>query len=186
MNCISNSKLFDSKGLMRKLDLTGQEYGTWTCLEYRGDKKWLCRCICGQEREVATGNLRNGFSSKCRECVSADGYSAAFNDLFARYRQSAKQRNIEFDLNKALANLMFRLPCNYCGTPPSQIWQRPQIFKSLVVYSGIDRVDSSKGYISTNIVPCCKRCNIAKRNFTQADFINHAKQIAAYQEYYGM
>lgn len=171
---------------MQRLDLAGQKYGTWTCLTYAGNKMWSCRCDCGNEREVETGNLRNGTSTKCRKCVAADGYSAAFNDLYSSYRRSSRAREHEFDITKELFQLITKLPCNYCGTLPSQVWQRKNLYKSQYVYSGLDRVNSSVGYISTNIVPCCKRCNIAKRNFTQADFINHSKQIAAYQEYYGM
>ena len=166
---------------MERLDLTNTRYGTWTCIEYRGNKKWLCRCDCGNEKEVETGNLRNGASSKCRKCVAADGYSAAFNDLFSRYRRSAQQRSLAFCLDKTLFEKTISLPCYYCGQPPSQIWERLGQYKSKVIYSGIDRTDNTFGYLPTNIVPCCKRCNIAKRSFSKEDFIAHAIRIADYQ-----
>jgi hypothetical protein len=177
---------------MKRKDLVGQTFNSWIVLEYLGKKGWLCRCKCGITKKVQTANLTSGASRSCRQCSSnavevknklPEG-EGAFNDLFNRYKHGAMQRDVEFDLSKLLAKLLFRLPCNYCGDPPYSIWPtggRSDMNGSFT-YSGIDRVDSSKGYISTNIVPCCKRCNIAKRDFNEADFIAHAKKIAAYRE----
>jgi hypothetical protein len=35
----------------------------------------------------------------------------------------------------------------------------------------LDRIDSNKGYILQNVVPCCKRCNVAKNDMTIHEFI---------------
>lgn len=43
--------------------------------------------------------------------------------------------------------------------------------------SGLDRVDSSRGYELDNVVPCCTRCNKAKNNMSQASFIEHIIKI---------
>lgn len=51
-----------------------------------------------------------------------------------------------------------------------------------ILYSGIDRVDSSVGYEIGNIVPACKICNFAKSNLTQDDFKSWAKRISAMAE----
>lgn len=58
-----------------RLDLAGQVFGRWTVTaeapprrNARGivrDSYWLCRCECGTEREVVTGNLRKGLSTSC-------------------------------------------------------------------------------------------------------------------------
>lgn len=54
-----------------RLELAGQTFGRWTVIApgqrtYRGwFTHWLCRCECGTEREVATGNLRKGLSTSC-------------------------------------------------------------------------------------------------------------------------
>jgi hypothetical protein len=34
------------------------------------------------------------------------------------------------------------------------------------VYNGIDRLDNTKGYTIDNIVPCCYKCNVLKKDFT--------------------
>jgi hypothetical protein len=46
-------------------------------------------------------------------------------------------------------------------------------------YSGIDRIDSNLGYSRDNCVPCCKRCNLAKRKMSYGDFLDLAKSIAS-------
>lgn len=53
----------------RKLNLTGQRFGRLVVLTSdrtrRGTSAWRCRCDCGNETVVATGNLRNGNTSSC-------------------------------------------------------------------------------------------------------------------------
>lgn len=41
-------------------------------------------------------------------------------------------------------------PCTYCGDSTG------------VTGSGLDRLDSSKGYTPDNVTPCCRDCNVAK------------------------
>ena len=47
------------------IDLSGQIIGDWTVLKYAGNKKWLCRCSCLQEREVYGAELRSLRSLSC-------------------------------------------------------------------------------------------------------------------------
>lgn len=56
---------------MKRLDLSGQKYGMLTAIEHtRTNKKngmafWKCKCDCGNESEVALGNLRSGHTMSC-------------------------------------------------------------------------------------------------------------------------
>jgi hypothetical protein len=43
--------------------------------------------------------------------------------------------------------------------------------------SGIDRVDSNKGYTIDNCVPCCKTCNLAKAELSQRDFLDWVRKV---------
>lgn len=61
---------------MKKLDLTGQRFGRWTVLECcgrsnDGQKVYLCRCDCGTEKKIRSGNLRNGDTQSCG-CLAAE------------------------------------------------------------------------------------------------------------------
>lgn len=52
---------------MKRLDLTGQKFGKLTAVEFvpGGKSSWRCRCECGEEPIVSTGNLRSGNSKSC-------------------------------------------------------------------------------------------------------------------------
>jgi len=54
--------------------------------------------------------------------------------------------------------------CSYCHTYPS---------------SGLDRMDSDKGYTLSNTVPCCALCNFTKGDLMLSDFFLHAKKACA-------
>jgi hypothetical protein len=57
------------------LNLAGQVFGRWTVIAEAPPRRnaqgivrasyWLCRCECGTEREVVTGNLRKGLTTSC-------------------------------------------------------------------------------------------------------------------------
>ena len=51
-------------------NLTGRVFGRWTVLRLDHVRPsriryWLCRCICGTQRAVSSGNLKNGTSASC-------------------------------------------------------------------------------------------------------------------------
>lgn len=50
----------------------GQAFNDWTLLSFSGKRGqrcyWLCRCICGKEKEVLQDNLVSGKSRSCRSC----------------------------------------------------------------------------------------------------------------------
>jgi hypothetical protein len=58
-----------------RLNLAGQVFGRWTVMAEApprrnakgliSDGYWVCRCECGTEREVRTGNLRKGLTTSC-------------------------------------------------------------------------------------------------------------------------
>lgn len=43
----------------------GDRFGEWEVLSYEGNKKYLCRCSCGNEKLVFRENLLNGSSTSC-------------------------------------------------------------------------------------------------------------------------
>ena len=84
-----------------------------------------------------------------------------------RYRISnikngAVRRNIEFNLTDEYIKNIINCPCTYCGE---------------IVSGGIDRIDSTKGYVIGNVVPCCKICNMMKNKYSIEFFKNHIKKV---------
>ena len=53
-----------------KQDLTGQRFGSLTVVKRseKGDLRhryWVCRCDCGQEKDVEESHLKNGHTKSC-------------------------------------------------------------------------------------------------------------------------
>ena len=66
--------------MSRFIDLTGQQFGRWIVLRYDPlTGKWLCRCECGKEKAVLSGNLRSGKSTGCG-CIRG-GKGSRLKDL---------------------------------------------------------------------------------------------------------
>jgi hypothetical protein len=45
------------------------------------------------------------------------------------------------------------------------------------VYNGIDRIDSSAGYVPSNVVPCCHDCNFMKGSLGYDEFFDRVAAI---------
>lgn len=56
---------------------------------------------------------------------------------------------------------------------------KPYFVKALppLKRNGIDRLDSSIGYVKTNVVSCCTKCNYAKHEMTIDEFKEWIKKI---------
>lgn len=46
-------------------NLIGQKFGRLTVLEYKGNRKWLCRCDCGNEKIIGKSDLTSGKTKSC-------------------------------------------------------------------------------------------------------------------------
>lgn len=47
------------------IDLTGQRFGKLIAIEYAGDKKWLFKCDCGNEKVIRTSDVKLGKTQSC-------------------------------------------------------------------------------------------------------------------------
>ena len=87
------------------------------------------------------------------------------NASFSRFINESKNRLINNDIIKETYDIIITLPCNYCKN-------------SFINGSrGIDRIDSTIGYIYGNITPCCYTCNLMKGILSQEEFFKHLKRI---------
>ena len=68
-------------------------------------------------------------------------------------RGNAKKKNLEHTLSKGEIERIIADGCHYCNE--SQIKMT------------LDRIDNNKGYTRENVVPCCIRCNLIKRDMPQ-------------------
>ncbi|HET8689516.1 MAG TPA: hypothetical protein VFM18_23135, partial [Methanosarcina sp.] len=91
-----------------------------------------------------------------------------------RIKNDARSAGRVFEIDLEDFKTISQLPCHYCGSPPSNVLtykSNAGIFTREFIYTGMDRVDNSIGYVLTNVVPCCIICNRAKNNMPYDDFI---------------
>ena len=163
-------------------DLTGQKFGRLTVIRRAENyikipghpvTRWLCRCDCGNEKIIRGGNLTSKITLSCgcynKELNRLPNGEAALNETFHGYKKGAERRNIIFELSKEQFLKLTKENCFYCGKEPSNIFKNNRN-NGDYVYNGIDRLDNTKGYIESNIVPCCFQCNRAKHNMIISDF----------------
>lgn len=179
---------------MAHINAVGREINSLTLIEKITKKgsdnhirtHYLCKCDCGKDKIISWSSLRTGRAKSCGcknsgillSRIQKPEGEAAFNQLFATYKCSAKSRGLEFNLDKERFKEITKQNCEYCGIPPFRsIINRFANMNGTYIYNGIDRVDSSKGYIEGNIVPCCRNCNVMKMNLSLEEFTEHIERI---------
>lgn len=177
-------------------DISGNQYGYWTALKRSGTDPWggpiwLFRCECGVEKAVLKSNVTKGKSRSCgckyKELSAhkrvpnrlAKG-EASMRQLYLAYEAGAKRRGLKFDLTRKDFRTLTDSRCHYCGTPPRGVNRIPTLNGSYV-YNGIDRVDNRSGYVKTNYVPCCKRCNLAKGTSGYQEFMSWISSLILFR-----
>jgi 5-methylcytosine-specific restriction endonuclease McrA len=85
----------------------------------------------------------------------------------AIYQRSAKKKGLEFALSDAEFERLTNANCTYCDQPTTRTHR-----------NGIDRVDSTRGYVADNCATCCGQCNIAKKKLARDQFVEHACTVA--------
>lgn len=150
-------------------------------------RHYQVKCMCGKIKTVQGSLLQSGNTRSCG-CLSREvkkslilpNQQGAVNQIILQYKRHARNRNLEFLLDFEEIDSLLRKPCSYCGATGSNNKKTKDLENSFK-YNGIDRVDSSQGYISTNVVPCCKQCNIAKGALSREGFIDWIKRVATHQ-----
>lgn len=91
------------------------------------------------------------------------------------YKRIAKRKNLACTLTDDQFIRLVTSDCIYCN----KSWKSEfrVVKKQQINMVTIDRIDSTKGYIESNCVPCCKRCNTIKMDMTYIEWIEHLKKI---------
>ena len=157
-----------------------------------------CRCTCGKIIKTNYYNAASGNTRSCG-CLRADFLQhqakvlgcfrlqlspgeAAFNSLFSGYRRDAAKRRLVFNISKDIFRSLVQRPCSYCDQKPANMAKTRHLGSGAFIYSGLDRVDSTKGYTLANIIPSCATCNKAKLRMTLPDFKTWVLRLCAFQE----
>ncbi len=185
---IREKKLGSINKSRKRLDLTGKIFHYFTvdsfnCVKNR-KTQWNCTCKCGK-KAVVEGRLLTSGNTKSCGCwhkeyltkIKTNGRVTADHNIYCKYRHESKKGNVEFNLNNYEFSKIVHSNCHHCGTEPSRVYSSNKKYHGDKLHNGIDRVDSSKGYIIGNVVPCCYQCNSMKLDYSVGDFLKQVEKI---------
>lgn len=172
-------------------DLTGLVFNRLTVISFhtyaKNKKYWNCRCSCGTSNVVEGFKLKSGHTRSCgcykietalnKETkfhkVSGEAYT---NLIYKAYLNSAKKRKLDFNIPIEIFQGLIKQNCSYCDSPPENQYTTERYY-GVYKYTGLDRVNNSIGYLTTNVVPCCLTCNMAKGKKSQEEFRTWRRRI---------
>jgi len=105
---------------------------------------------------------------------------SSFARVIRQYKANAKRRGILFTLTDSEMRTLTSQICVYCGVEPRQVMCDKDA-NGPYIYNGVDRIDSSIGYILSNCTTACKFCNKAKTNMSVIDWLEWLNRIAAFK-----
>jgi len=169
------------------MELVNQRFGKLVVLGKSEQKRnrnilWKCLCDCGNIVYLPGYTLKTGNTKSCgcwnREHNQLDTGQASLNRLYYRYKRGAKSRKIPFTISIDEFYSVVVKQCFYCGDlPEHEVKDGNKQFNGNIHYTGIDRINNEVGYIAGNIVPCCSKCNYAKRDMSYNEFIAWARKL---------
>ena len=157
---------------------------------------WEASCECGNTTFVLGSAVAKGNTTSCG-CALSDHRSEfgmknrIYDPIVSSARTVWKKSYSDGDVTFEDFFHLSQLPCEYCGIQPYKVFNAAtkalakakkgkrayiseyQIKEGNFVYNGLDRIDSSKGHMLDNVVPCCYPCNWQKMNMTTEQFIRH-------------
>lgn len=144
---------------------------------------WACRCVCGKEMVLSTGDLRKR-KVGCKDCAnkSRRKVDTGINALWCRYKSSTKKTGRVWALSREQFRVLTSSPCFYCGANPAkEIAGNDRYPEGAYTFNRIDRLDNGQGYLPDNSVPCCWPCNNKKRDTPKTEFLAWVSQIYHYR-----
>lgn len=179
-----------SCGQHRFFNLENQQFGRLIVVEKGNGYKhkngtmitWICKCNCGNYKEILGMLLLSGRTRSCG-CLAKQktrerrftGYQQISGKYWSSIRGAANRRQLIFDIDiKYIWNLYIKQNklCALSGLPIEFN------LNNKLTTASIDRIDNNKGYTKNNVQLLHKKVNIMKNNLVQKNFIDICKAIA--------
>lgn len=149
----------------RLIDLSGKVFGRLTVIredgrDKHGQKLWLCKCECGNETHVRTGNLRSGGTSSCGCLASELSSNRMKKRLIKHGRTNTPEYKTWQSMKSRCYNPKFPYYSDYGGRGIEVCNRWNESFKNFLDDMGekptpdytIERIDNDKGYFPDNCV----------------------------------
>lgn len=141
------------------------------------------------KRILLKNNVKLRSDSEARKLVRGKencnwtGYKDITGTTWARIVGAAKKRNMKFNITIKQAYNLWKKQKGICALSGDKL-------KFAITANrnpddetaSLDRIDSSKGYIISNVQWIHKKLNLMKREIHQIDFINWCNKVTKYQE----
>lgn len=124
------------------------------------------REYCAKNREKIREDQRRRWAENAHVRAKVKERNKLPENRFREYKWRAKKKNLRFSLSFRMFKALLELPCYYCGRKLSLM--------------SIDRVNSDKGYIRSNVVTSCVRCNGAKSDLTVDEFLEMCREVVSH------
>lgn len=163
----------------------GTIYGSWTIIESpqkdkRGSLIVTVRCACGEIKQVVCWTLKNKSSRSCSKCGyinSFKGYKELSHTYFEALKTAALRRKISFNITiEQIWGLFLKQERKCAISGISLVLTNSNHFSKQT--ASVDRIDSSKPYIFSNVQWVHKDINKMKMDLPQDRFIELCKLIA--------
>lgn len=134
-------------------------------------RQWLFKCVdCKNDIWVRSNKLKT-HGGKCFDCSLAARtlrpYESTYTALLSRCKNKEyKEEPISYEEFLEFVKIK---NCNYCGHEIKWNEKRGTSSERREFAVNLDRIDSSKGYCTGNLVVCCPRCNYFKSSSVSYD-----------------
>lgn len=129
-------------------------------------KEWAAAYYQRNRKFVDAKNKKYYLKNKAKVLAYTKNYYDTHRSSFNSWkRKNEGRRGIQVDITPEEYRSIISSSCAYCG---------------LNRFIGVDRVDSSIGYLPGNCVACCKYCNYGKYTMSAHEFVEHCARVVEF------
>ena len=193
-SCLLGNHPTLSCGCIKSPNLIGRKFGSGKVIEScgrdaRNNHVWLLLCKCGKTYEANTNRLTSKNTKSCgcirsgRNSANYRGYEDITGDHWGIIKRNAASRKICFRITIKKAWEQFVKQAGRCAltnwkiTLSSSGRKRANGLQQGEQTASLDRIDSTKGYVSGNIQWVHKDVNRMKSNFSEEYFLEMCRAI---------
>lgn len=171
------------------IDFSGQKIGGLRVIEplsvgHKGGGKhikWKCVCDCGREHVAFSHHLSRSLSVRCKICSDMARRSdlELKNYMWTAFKRNAKNRGLEFDIERDWAYNLFLEQDRRCGLTGVEIGfaDCASDHKQGGTTASPDRIDSSKGYVEGNVRWVHKTINSMRSTMNDNEFVGWCRLV---------
>ncbi|MCK9435097.1 MAG: hypothetical protein M0R32_09840 [Candidatus Cloacimonetes bacterium] len=169
-------------------DYTGRRFGILTVIgrTTEADKYgllWELRCDCGKKIKKAYDKFKFRTSCGCEtfpfgnKSKTWNGYGQISRSYFSHIKGHAKTRGIEFDISIEYLWSLYEKQNGRCSLSGAELI--PPVSRHKIKTASLDRIDSNKGYIESNVRWIHKDLNLLRWDYPDEIFINFCRLVSS-------